>query len=297
MAPKGETQLTPEEKLLRAIFGEKAGDVKDASLTCPPGIEGTVVDVKVFTRKGIDKDQRAIEIEEAEIARMERDLGDEIRIIRDTLVSSVDKVASGMTLAADIKHPESNEKIGASGDSILRQEGWREAVERLEKDGKIAAWGVSVGDAEEARLAITAGANAICLTYNVLRAYDLEDLATEIATAGCGVLARSPLMFGLLAGQWSERKQFEDDDHRTRRWGLDAFTVRIRQIEDLNFLVGHEHHDLATAALRFVLTNTLVTTAIVGARTPKQIRHAAGVANGAPYVSDDDLARIAKVIG
>ena len=78
VAPKGETQLTPEEKLLRAIFGEKAGDVKDASLTCPPGIEGTVVDVKIFTRKGGDKDQRAVDIEEAAIALMERDLVDEI---------------------------------------------------------------------------------------------------------------------------------------------------------------------------------------------------------------------------
>ena len=63
VTPKGETQLTAEEKLLRAIFGEKAGDVKDASLTCPPGIDGTVVDVQVFTRKGQDKDERSLDIE------------------------------------------------------------------------------------------------------------------------------------------------------------------------------------------------------------------------------------------
>ena len=63
VTPKGETQLTPEEKLLRAIFGEKAGDVRDASLTCPPGIEGTVVDVKIFSRKGQEKDERAKAIE------------------------------------------------------------------------------------------------------------------------------------------------------------------------------------------------------------------------------------------
>ncbi len=59
VTPKGETQLTPEEKLLRAIFGEKSGDVRDASLTTPPGIEGTVVDVKIFCRKGVEKDARA----------------------------------------------------------------------------------------------------------------------------------------------------------------------------------------------------------------------------------------------
>jgi len=68
ITPKGETQLTPEEKLLRAIFGEKAGDVRDTSLMVPPGIEGTVVDVKVFSRRGVDKDERAKSIEEEEIA-------------------------------------------------------------------------------------------------------------------------------------------------------------------------------------------------------------------------------------
>ena len=78
ITPKGETQLTPEEKLLRAIFGEKAGDVRDTSLTVPPGIEGTVVDVKVFSRRGVDKDERAKSIEEEEIGRLEKDYQDEI---------------------------------------------------------------------------------------------------------------------------------------------------------------------------------------------------------------------------
>ncbi|PYM78524.1 MAG: DNA-directed RNA polymerase subunit beta, partial [Candidatus Rokuibacteriota bacterium] len=81
ITPKGETQLTPEEKLLRAIFGEKAGDVRDTSLTVPPGIEGTVVDVKVFSRRGIDKDERAKSIEEEEIARLEKDYQDEIAMV------------------------------------------------------------------------------------------------------------------------------------------------------------------------------------------------------------------------
>jgi DNA-directed RNA polymerase subunit beta len=83
VTPKGETQLTPEEKLLRAIFGEKAGDVRDASLKCPPGIEGTVVDVKIFSRKGIDKDLRALAIEQDQIAKIEKNSRDEIRIIRE----------------------------------------------------------------------------------------------------------------------------------------------------------------------------------------------------------------------
>ncbi len=74
VTPKGETQLTPEEKLLRAIFGEKAGDVRDASLICPPGIEGIIVGVKIFSRKGIEKDDRAKAIEQEELDMMEKNL-------------------------------------------------------------------------------------------------------------------------------------------------------------------------------------------------------------------------------
>ena len=83
VTPKGETQLTPEEKLLRAIFGEKASDVKDTSLRVPSGMNGTVIDVQVFTRDGVDKDARAMEIEEAELNRVKKDLNDQLRIMED----------------------------------------------------------------------------------------------------------------------------------------------------------------------------------------------------------------------
>jgi DNA-directed RNA polymerase subunit beta len=83
VTPKGETQLTPEEKLLRAIFGEKAGDVRDSSLVTPPGIEGTIVDVKVFSRRGATKDERAQAIEAEEIAKLKRELADEVKLVRD----------------------------------------------------------------------------------------------------------------------------------------------------------------------------------------------------------------------
>ena len=121
VAPKGETQLTPEEKLLRAIFGEKAGDVKDASLTCPPGIEGRVVDVKIFTRKGGDKDQRAIDIEESAIALMERDLVDEIRIIRRGLTAKVASAVAGKNLVSNVMDPASKEKLASSGDVLTKE--------------------------------------------------------------------------------------------------------------------------------------------------------------------------------
>ena len=98
VTPKGETILSPEEKLLRAIFGEKASDVKDASLTVPPGIEGTVVDVKVFTRKGQEKDLRTQQIEREQIAKWEKDLSDEERIIRAEAKKKVVALLKGKEL-------------------------------------------------------------------------------------------------------------------------------------------------------------------------------------------------------
>ena len=85
VTPKGESQLTPEEKLLRAIFGEKASDVKDSSLRVPPGMDGTVIDVQVFTRDGIEKDKRARQIEESEIRRVKKDFDDQFRILEGAI--------------------------------------------------------------------------------------------------------------------------------------------------------------------------------------------------------------------
>lgn len=181
------------------------------------------------------------------------------------------------------------------GDVTIRTGDWRAAIERLEEDGKIRAWGMSVGDAEEARLAIEAGAQAICLTYNLLTPHALEDVADRIQKAGVGVLARSPLMYGLLAGRWAETRRFAEDDHRDRRWNRTSFEDRIRQVDELAFLVGPEHPDLATAALRFVLSHAAVTSAVVGARNPYQIGAAVDAASGPPYLSDDDVVRLAKM--
>src|SRR6187455_2587580 len=102
VTPKGETQLTPEEKLLRAIFGEKAGDVRDASLICPPGIEGIIVGVKIFSRKGIEKDDRAKAIEQDELDLMEKNLQDEIRILHDETKKRVVQMLQGHTLRTDL---------------------------------------------------------------------------------------------------------------------------------------------------------------------------------------------------
>ncbi|TMB02682.1 MAG: DNA-directed RNA polymerase subunit beta, partial [Deltaproteobacteria bacterium] len=100
ITPKGETQLSPEEKLLRAIFGEKAGEVRDTSLRVPPGVEGTVINARVFSRKGIQKDERSRAIEEDEVAKLRKDQQDEIRIIRESAGKKVLKLLQGKVTTA-----------------------------------------------------------------------------------------------------------------------------------------------------------------------------------------------------
>jgi DNA-directed RNA polymerase subunit beta len=113
ITPKGETQLSPEEKLLRAIFGEKAGDVRDTSLRLPPGIEGVVIGARVFSRKGADKDSRTEYIEKSEIEKLLKDQHDEIRIIRDSARGKLEGLLLGQVAAVSL--------ADGSGDVLLAQ--------------------------------------------------------------------------------------------------------------------------------------------------------------------------------
>ena len=121
VTPKGETQLTPEEKLLRAIFGEKAGDVKDASLYCPPGIEGVVVDAKVFSRKGADLDMRSRAILESQIDKLHRNLDDEKRILQDERAKRLANLLDGKELVADLHDEKTNKKLLAKSTPLTRE--------------------------------------------------------------------------------------------------------------------------------------------------------------------------------
>jgi DNA-directed RNA polymerase subunit beta len=114
VTPKGETQLTPEEKLLRAIFGEKAGDVKDASLYMGPGTSGVVVDVKIFSRKGTEKDERSRTIEFQDIQRLERNHRDELRVLEEELMVNLRRAMGGKESARDYMDPE-------TGDVMLKR--------------------------------------------------------------------------------------------------------------------------------------------------------------------------------
>jgi DNA-directed RNA polymerase subunit beta len=121
VTPKGETTLTPEEKLLRAIFGEKAGDVRDASLYCPPGIEGTIVDVKIFTRKGGEKDERHKAIEATQVFKLEKNLADEIRILTDERLKRLSDLLGGKILQADLHDEKTNKRLLTKGTDLTRE--------------------------------------------------------------------------------------------------------------------------------------------------------------------------------
>lgn len=118
VTPKGETQLTPEEKLLRAIFGEKAEDVKESCLYVPPGIEGVVVDARIFSRKGTEKDERAKSIEEDDILRLQRDLEEEVRIIKEEKFRKIKELIVGTKVLEDVKEAKTKEVICPAGKKL-----------------------------------------------------------------------------------------------------------------------------------------------------------------------------------
>ncbi|MCX7981550.1 MAG: DNA-directed RNA polymerase subunit beta [Syntrophales bacterium] len=147
VTPKGEVQLSPEEKLLRSIFGEKASDVRDTSLRVPPGVEGTVIDAKIFTRKGIEKDFRTQRIEEEAIADLRKDRDDEIRIIEDSVKRRVKDMLIGKVVSAKFTDPKKKKVVLKKGDvlteevlSALPFDYWKDiSLEDEETEAKVGA--------------------------------------------------------------------------------------------------------------------------------------------------------------
>ncbi|MAP12561.1 MAG: DNA-directed RNA polymerase subunit beta [Gammaproteobacteria bacterium] len=132
VTPKGETQLTPEEKLLRAIFGEKASDVKDTSLRVSSGMNGTVIDVQVFTRDGVEKDQRARHIEEMELAKVKKDLQDQFRIVENDTYERLERLIAGKTAEGGPKGLKAGGRVTENYLSQLDRDQWFEI--RLRND-------------------------------------------------------------------------------------------------------------------------------------------------------------------
>ncbi len=137
VTPKGESDQTPEEKLLRAIFGEKASEVKDSSLRVPPGIEGTVIDARVFNRRGQEKDERTLEIEKKEIEEFKKDQEDEITIITDAARSRLERLLTGKKLAGPL--------LSHLGDTVIAKSGAAITPEMLS--------GLSIDDFKDIRIA------------------------------------------------------------------------------------------------------------------------------------------------
>ncbi len=126
VTPKGETQLTPEEKLLRAIFGEKASDVKDTGLRVPPGMDGTVIDVRVFTRDGVEKDSRALSIESAELESVRKDFDDQLRILENDIFQRVERMIVGKQAAGGPGSLKSGGRVTQNYIAELPREQWFE---------------------------------------------------------------------------------------------------------------------------------------------------------------------------
>ena len=139
VTPKGESPMTPEEKLLRAIFGEKASDVRDTSLKLPPGASGTVVEVRVFNRHGVDKDERAMQIEREEIEFLGKDRDDELSILERSIYASVKKTLLGKTAVSGPRGFRKGPVTDETLDEIPRSDWWRVGIDDEKAIGELEA--------------------------------------------------------------------------------------------------------------------------------------------------------------
>ncbi len=154
VTPKGESPMTPEEKLLRAIFGEKASDVRDTSLKLPPGGTGTIVEVRVFSRRGVEKDERALAIDRAEIDRLGKDRDDERAILERGFFGRMAELFDGQTVATGPKGIKSGSKIDAAMLSELSKSQWQQLAVKADDVQKLIE--AQVADFESAIAALQA---------------------------------------------------------------------------------------------------------------------------------------------
>ena len=167
------------------------------------------------------------------------------------------------------------------GDAAAVLKEWKE-------NGKIRLWGVSASTSDVARAALLLGADVLSLPYNAFHASELHGLHSEIRESGAGVLAHSVLAYGMLCGKWSSDKEFGPDDHRAERWTIDEFRRRIRQLDALRPAVGGNVLTMRAVALRYVLGNTLVSSALLGPRSSVQLDQLVREAGREPpYMTDD----------
>jgi aryl-alcohol dehydrogenase-like predicted oxidoreductase len=168
-----------------------------------------------------------------------------------------------------------------------------DAMLELKAAGKIGYWGISAGDVAAGRTALRRGADVIEMAYSLVHSTDLHRLGGEIMVSGAGVLARSTLAYGLLAGHWRSDRDFGPGDHRVDRWSKPELARRLEQISALRFLINRDTTTMRSAAVRFVLANQMVTTAVLGPRSVTQLEELVREVGAGPvYMRDADLARL-----
>jgi len=172
-----------------------------------------------------------------------------------------------------------------------------ETVAALQEAGLVAHWGVAAGDVEVARVAIEKQAEAVELAYNLFHSLDLHRLGGELMVGQVGVLVRSTLGYGLLAGLWSKEREFPEGDHRRERWSKAELERRIEQLDSVRYLVKGDVRTMRAAAVRFVLSSHLVHTAVLGPRSTEQLEQLVREVGGGPvYLSDGDLSALPRAL-
>ncbi len=167
----------------------------------------------------------------------------------------------------------------------------------LKKAGKIQHWGVAAGDEDVARAAIDREAEVLELAYNLTHPIDLHRISGDVMVGGTGILVRSVLGHGLLAGMWSKERTFPDGDHRNERWTRMELDLRIDNLDVVRYLVKGDVHTLRAAAVRFALSNHLVSAAVLGPRTKEQLVELVRETGGGPrYLTDDDLRQLPRAL-
>jgi aryl-alcohol dehydrogenase-like predicted oxidoreductase len=167
----------------------------------------------------------------------------------------------------------------------------------LKKEGLVGHWGAAVGDADVARAAIDRGAEVVELAYNLMHPIDLHRVAGDLMVSGVGVLSRSPLAYGLLAGLWAKDREFKQPDHRAERWTKLELERRVEQLDALRFLVKGDVQTMRAAAVRFVLSNHLVSTVVLGPRSVAQLEQLVRETGSGPcYLPDADLMALPRAL-
>jgi aryl-alcohol dehydrogenase-like predicted oxidoreductase len=170
------------------------------------------------------------------------------------------------------------------------------ALAQLVSQGRARAWGVSCATVEQARQALALGAEVLCMPYAIVRSDELSELADEIDQAQAGVIARSPLLHGLLAGRYEAGHRFDASDHRSTRWSEDALARRVAHVLALRFLVQQDVPSLRAAALRFALASPGVGSVAIGPRNAAQLAELVAEMGRPPYLAPELCERVPQVL-